>query len=115
MKKEEQHYGLMTAITMIVGICIGSGIFFKADNILQFTGGNVWLGVLVLGIGALSIIFGSISLTELSVRTNKSGGLVGYLKSLFHQKQPMALVGFKPFYTILRLMSSLPGLREFTH
>lgn len=98
MKKEEQHYGLMTAITMIVGICIGSGIFFKADNILQFTGGNVWLGVLVLGIGALSIIFGSISLTELSVRTNKSGGLVGYFEEFI---SPKAANGFGWFQIFL--------------
>ena len=32
--KEEKHYGLFTAVSMIVGICVGSGIFFKADDIL---------------------------------------------------------------------------------
>ena len=30
-----KKYGLFTAITMIVGICIGSGIFFKSDNVLK--------------------------------------------------------------------------------
>ena len=42
MKKNE--YGLFTAITMIVGIVIGSGIFFKSDNILIATGGSIALG-----------------------------------------------------------------------
>lgn len=77
-KKLHSGYNLMTAITMIVGICIGSGIFFKADDILAYTGGKVGLGVLLLSIGAFSIIFGSMTLTELSVRTSSLGGLVGF-------------------------------------
>ena len=40
-----ERYTLTTALCMIVGICIGSGIFFKSDNILIATGGNVALGV----------------------------------------------------------------------
>ena len=31
----EKRYGLVTAITMVVGIAIGSGIFFKAEKILK--------------------------------------------------------------------------------
>ena len=41
-----KKYGLFTAITMIVGICIGSGIFFKSDNVLIATNGSIALGVL---------------------------------------------------------------------
>ena len=33
-KNKHEKYSLLTAITMIVGTCIGSGIFFKSDNIL---------------------------------------------------------------------------------
>ena len=29
----QKKYGLMTAICMVVGIVIGSGVFFKAQNI----------------------------------------------------------------------------------
>lgn len=98
MRKEKQHYGLLTAITMIVGIVIGSGIFFKADDILSFTGGNVALGVLVLCIGAFSIIFGSVSLTEFSIRTTKSGGLVAYFEDFV---SPVVASGFGWFQTFL--------------
>ena len=28
-----KRYSLFTAICLIVGICIGSGIFFKSDNV----------------------------------------------------------------------------------
>ena len=44
---EHKRYGRVTAITMISGIVIGSGIFFKSDNVLVYTGGNVLLGVAV--------------------------------------------------------------------
>lgn len=76
----KQHYGLFTALSMIVGICVGSGIFFKADDILTYTGGDVFLGVIVFLIGALCVIFGSITLTELASRTSKTGGIVGYFE-----------------------------------
>ena len=36
--KLEKKYGLFTAIAMVVGIVIGSGVFFKAEKILTATG-----------------------------------------------------------------------------
>ena len=41
MDKLQKRYGLLTAICMVVGIVIGSGVFFKAQTILQKTGGNM--------------------------------------------------------------------------
>ena len=75
MKKNE--YGLFTAITMIVGIVIGSGIFFKSDNILVATDGSIALGVLVFCIAAIAIIFGSLTISQLAcskltIRRNNS-------------------------------------------
>ena len=37
MQEETRKYGLATAVAMIIGIVIGSGIFFKADDILSMT------------------------------------------------------------------------------
>jgi len=68
----------MTTITMIVGICVGSGIFFKADDVLMNTGGHVGLSVLVFIIGAFCVIFGAMTLTELAKRSQTSGGVVAY-------------------------------------
>ena len=31
---KEKGYGLFTTVAMIIGVVIGSGIFFKSDNIL---------------------------------------------------------------------------------
>ena len=54
--KLERKYGLFTAICMVVGIVIGSGVFFKAQNILQKTGGNMPLGIIAWLIGGASLV-----------------------------------------------------------
>lgn len=75
MKKK---FGLFTSVCMIIGIVIGSGIFFKSDNVLIATGGSVPLGVLVFFIAAFAIIFGSLSISELAMRTDTTGGIIAY-------------------------------------
>ena len=65
--QETRKYGLLMAIAMVIGIVIGSGIFFKADDILVLTGGNVAIGCLVLIIGA-----GGLSLGVSALRNGQS-------------------------------------------
>lgn len=78
MDENKKAYRLPTAIAMIVGICIGSGIFFKSDNILAATGGSVTRGILVFLLGAVGIVFGGLSIGQLAARTSRSGGIVAY-------------------------------------
>ncbi len=111
--EKEKHYGLFTAVSMIVGICIGSGIFFKADDILGATGGNVVLGIMVFCIGAFSIIFGSITLTELASRTEKTGGVVAYYEEFISPKAASAFGWFQLFIyfpTIVAIVSWVSGI-----
>ncbi len=74
----KRTYGLVTAITMITGIVIGSGIFFKADNILQYANGNVFLGVIIFVVAAIAVVFGALTISQLAIRTDKPGGLISY-------------------------------------
>ena len=53
--KLERKYGLFTAICMVVGIVIGSGVFFKAQTILQKTGGDMPMGILAWLISKIRI------------------------------------------------------------
>ena len=94
---ENKSYGLWTATAMIVGICVGSGIFFKVDDILTFTGGNIFLGALVFIIGAFSIIFGSITLSNLASRTNGTGGVVSYFEEFYSKNLGSAVGWFQTF------------------
>ena len=97
MSKKNEQYSLFTAISMIVGICIGSGIFFKADDVLRATGGNVTLGVIIFVMGALGITFGSISLSELAGISSASGGVVGFFQEFISPKASSAFAWFQTF------------------
>lgn len=84
MKQEENRkFGLLMSIAMIIGIVIGSGIFFKADDILMQTNGNVIMGCLVLLLGALGIIFGGITISEWAKLTDDAGGMISYAENAF--------------------------------
>jgi APA family basic amino acid/polyamine antiporter len=93
----QRKYGLSTTIAMIVGIVIGSGIFFKSDNVLVFTEGNIFLGVLVFVIAAFSIVFGSLSISELASRTDEAGGVIAYAEKYWGKSISCAYGWFQTF------------------
>lgn len=82
-QEKTRRFGLLMSIAMIVGIVIGSGIFFKADDILIQTNGNVLMGCLVLLLGAIGIIFGGITISEWAKLTDDAGGLIVYAEKAF--------------------------------
>lgn len=82
-QKENREFGLLMAIAMIVGIVIGSGIFFKADDILMQTNGDVVMGCIVLIIGAFGIIFGGLTIAVWAKLTDDAGGLISYGEKAF--------------------------------
>lgn len=77
---QTKKFGLTTTIAMIVGIVIGSGIFFKTDDILMQTNGSVWLGCLAWLFGAVGIIFGGLSVSVLAEKSDEAGGIVTYIE-----------------------------------
>lgn len=111
--ENKEHYGLATAISMIVGITIGSGIFFKVDDILVETGGNIWLGAVVFVIGALCVIFGSISLSQLASRAENNQGVISYYEEFISEKAANAFGWFQllVYYpTISAVVSWVAGI-----
>lgn len=111
MKKNE--YGLFTAIAMIIGIVIGSGIFFKSDNILVATGGSVALGVLVFCIAAIAIIFGSLTISQLASRSSSEGGLIAYAEEYYNKSTSCAFGWFQTFLyfpTLIAVVSWVAGI-----
>lgn len=109
----EKEYGLFTAIAMIVGIVIGSGIFFKSDNILVYTNGSILKGVLVFTVAAVGIIFGSLSIAVLAAKTTKPGGLITYAEEYMGPKVAGAFGWFQAFIyypAILSVVSWVVGV-----
>lgn len=74
----KKKYGLMTAIAMVVGIVIGSGVFFKAEKILTATGGDLALGILSWIIGGLIMIICAYTFSIMATKYEYVNGLVDY-------------------------------------
>lgn len=113
MNTPEEHYGFFTATAMVIGIVVGSGIFFKADDVLNYTGGDIWLGILVFCIGAFGIIFGSLTLTEFSLRTKGNGGIVSYFEEFVSKRVASGFGWFQTFVyypTITAVVSWVAGI-----
>lgn len=89
MKKEnsmEKRYGFPTALSMVIGIVIGSGIFFKAVKLLKLTGGSMRDALLVIGIvGAICIIC-SLFFAKMGREYVHCNGLVDYAEAIIGEK-----------------------------
>ena len=80
--KLEKKYGLFTAICMVVGIVVGSGVFFKAQVILQKTGGDMPLGVLAWLIGGAIMIVCILAFSAMAQKYEKVNGIVDYAEAI---------------------------------
>ena len=74
----QKKYGLLTAIAMVIGIVIGSGVFFKAEKVLTATGGDLPLGIMAWGIGGLIRIICAYVFATMATRYEKVNGVVDY-------------------------------------
>ena len=80
-KKLERKYGLFTAICMVVGTVIGSGVFFKAQTVLEKTGGNMTLGILSWIITGMLMIICSAMFAVMATKYEKVSGVVDYAEA----------------------------------
>jgi len=74
----KKKYGLWTAIAMVIGIVIGSGVFFKAELILNATGGDLPLGILAWLIGGLIMIICANVFASMATKYEFVNGVVDY-------------------------------------
>lgn len=81
MEKLTKKYGLATAICMVVGTVIGSGVFFKAQNVLAATGGNMPLGIAAWVITGLLMIICSAQFAVMATKYEKVSGVVDYAEA----------------------------------
>ncbi len=77
----ERKYGLFTAICMVVGIVIGSGVFFKAQTILTKTGGDMPMGILAWIIGGAIMLVCLLTFSFMGQKYERVNGLVDYAEA----------------------------------
>ena len=82
MSKElVRKYGLFTAICMVAGIVIGSGVFFKAQTILQKTGGNMPLGIIAWVLGGAIMLVCLLTFSFMGQKYERVNGIVDYAEA----------------------------------
>lgn len=82
----QKKYGLLTAIAMVVGIVIGSGVFFKAEKVLTATGGDLPLGILAWIIGGIIMMVCAYVFATMATRYEKVNGVVDYAEVMVGSK-----------------------------
>jgi len=78
----KRKYGLLTAICMVVGTVIGSGIFFRNETIIAYSGGRMWIGIAAWLVGGFITLSATYVFGILATRHERVGGLVDYGEAL---------------------------------
>lgn len=78
--------GLSAALSTVVGILIGSGVFFKPQAIYTATNGGPGLGILAWVIGGIITIAAGLTASEISSSITKSGGMIVYMEEIYGKK-----------------------------
>ena len=79
--KLERKYGLFTAICLVAGTVIGSGVFFKAQTILQKTEGNMPMGIVAWLIGGAIMLSCILAFAAMAQKYEKVNGIVDYAEA----------------------------------
>ena len=107
-----KKYGLITAIAMVVGIVIGSGVFFKAEKILVATGGNLSLGILGWIIGGVIMVACAYTFAIMATRYEYVNGVVDYAEATLGKTYAyyigwfMALIYYPTLTSVLAWVSA---------
>ena len=77
MEKLNKKYGLFTAVCMVVGIVIGSGIFFKAQRVIDLAGNGLNSVLAWLISGAIMVVIAT-TFAVMATKYEKVNGVVDY-------------------------------------
>ncbi len=89
----QKKYGFWTAAAMVVGIVIGSGVFFKADDVLRAAGGSLPVAILAWCIGGAIMVVTAYVFSLVANRMDKVNGVSDYFESAYG-KNVSYLVGW---------------------
>jgi len=84
--KLKRKFGLLMAMCMVVGTVIGSGIFFRNEEIITYAGGRMWIGIAAWALGGFITLALAYVMGVLATRHEKVGGLLDYSDVLVSEK-----------------------------
>ncbi|MFV0436692.1 MAG: APC family permease [Desulfopila sp.] len=83
MEHLQKKYGIWTAIAMVIGIVIGSGVFFKADDVLQASGGSLPIALCAWLIGGAIMVVTAYVFAMIASRIERVNGVVDYFEEAY--------------------------------
>lgn len=86
MSTLKRKYGLFTGISMVVGVVIGSGVFFKAPKVLANTGGKLSTALLAWIISGAIMIISAFCFSLMANSIQKVNGVVDYVEAASNEK-----------------------------
>lgn len=84
-KNLKKQLGLFDAMTIVIGMVIGSGIFFKPSIVFR-NAGSPTLGILAWVVGGIITIASGLTVSEIAAAIPKTGGVFIYLKELYGER-----------------------------
>lgn len=82
MAQLKRQYGLITAICMVIGIVVGSGVFFKAEVMLKQTSGELPTALLSWLLGGIVMVISAYTFAIMGTQFEKVNGVVDYSEAL---------------------------------
>lgn len=89
-----KRYGLPMAICMVIGIVIGSGVFFKAEKVLVATSGNLRFGIVAWIIGASIMVVCAYTFSLMAQKFSFVNGVIDYAQNIVGDKYAYMLAWF---------------------
>ena len=89
-EKLKKDLGLFEAMAIVIGMVIGSGIFFKPAIVFQ-NAGSPMLGIIAWVVGGIIAIAAGLTISEIAAIIPKVGGLYAYIKEIYGEKMAFLL------------------------
>ncbi len=88
-QKLQKNLGLAAALSTVIGMVIGGGVFFKPQAVYTLTGGAPGLGMLAWVIAGILTITAGLTAAEVSAAIPKTGGMMVYIEEIYGKKLGM--------------------------
>ncbi|WP_286315671.1 APC family permease [Romboutsia ilealis] len=85
-KQLQKNLGAAAALSTVVGMVIGGGVFFKPQAVYTLTGGAPGLGMLMWVLAGIITIAAGLTAAEVSAAIPKTGGMMVYIEEIYGKK-----------------------------
>lgn len=97
MEGLQRKYGFWTATAMVIGIVIGSGVFFKADDVLKAANGSLPIALLAWLIGGSIMVVTAFVFAKIATRIERVNGVVDYFEEAYGWRAGYLVAWFMTF------------------